>query len=640
MPQSEQKSFNLLLMQIVGPVLIMAMVGSLVFFLIEVMYRGPHTARLYWVMFLFTCASVLVSRISIEEGRERAMLFGLALAVAVMIASARLVEFSYGGVPMIGTLVVAVLITVVMWCTSKLTWDCTVVDKSRDTSAVGLVDRFRQQIDPSSESQDGSAKRISILERVWKTITGTSKANTPGLWVFYFAMFAFPIFGLGQWFVEANSKSWVFMLFAAYLGSGLCLLAMTSLMSLNRYLATRKLEVPDRIARNWMMLGTGFAAFVILLVMLLPRPASSNSLENMFAWLQSPDRATTKFALGKDGNRDDKGAKKQRVDNDSDGPSVDGDKGKAAGDGEEGEQGSKKGNQSDDSNKSGQQNKQRSKQNQNSKGGDNKQNGNKNNQQQKSNNSDKSKSSDDSQKTDQQQSKDKKNAQQRNTDKQKAKSNNRKQIRQQQKADNQRRDDKQRQNKNQDIKQQRSSSPSKLMQSLSKITKGLVYILGAAALLFVLWMLRDDLANLWALLMGKKKVPSDSPSEERPVPAPIKPPPSFASFNNPFRNGKAKSMFGWQLAQYTMSALEAWAREYGVERELEQTPQEFAYQLRALDANVAKSAGELAKIYGRVAFSKDKVSREDFEPLVKLWDQMSIPLQSKRNRPAVVAPTS
>ena len=628
MPQSEHKSFNIVLMQIIGPLLIMAMVGSLVFFLIEVMYRGPHVARMYWVMFLFTGASVLVSRISIEEGRERAQLFGLALSVATLIACSRLVEFSYSGIPMLGMLVSASLIAVILWCTSKLTWDCTVVDRSRDTSAVGLVDRFRQQVTTEVDSdKKAPADRNDVFGRILKTITGTNKSNTPGLWVFYFAVFAFPVFGLGQWFVATSAKSWIFVLFAAYLGSALCLLAMTSLMSLNRYLATRKLEVPDKIARNWMIIGTSFAAFVVLLVMLLPRPASNGSIQNMFAWLQSPVRNTSKFAVGKDGNQNDKDARKQRVDENSDVPEVDGDKGKAEGKGKDGEQGNKKGERSKDSGKKGENDK-----------GDGKGEAKNKNGEKRSKDSKKSDSKNETQKSKDNKQAQKQQKQQKQTADNSRKANRRKAENQRKQA-NQKRPENQQQNQNKTA-QQRNSTTSKLMESLSKVTKWLVYAVGAVALLFVLWMLRDDLANLWALLMGKKKVKPDSKDEPAPVSKPDRPPPSFASFKNPFRNGKAKSMFGWQVAQYTMAALEAWGREYGVEREIEKTPQEFAYQLKAADPKVSKYARQFADVYGRIAFSEDKVSREEFEPLVKLWDQMSIAMQSNRNRAAAVAPTS
>ena len=49
----------------VSPALVMALVGSLVFFLIEVLYVGDYTARLNYVFALFVFATVLIARIAI-----------------------------------------------------------------------------------------------------------------------------------------------------------------------------------------------------------------------------------------------------------------------------------------------------------------------------------------------------------------------------------------------------------------------------------------------------------------------------------------------------------------------------------------------------------------------------------------------
>ena len=56
----------------ISPALIMTLVGSLAFFLLEVSYRGEHETRLQWVLFWFVFAAVLVARIAMEEGIEHA----------------------------------------------------------------------------------------------------------------------------------------------------------------------------------------------------------------------------------------------------------------------------------------------------------------------------------------------------------------------------------------------------------------------------------------------------------------------------------------------------------------------------------------------------------------------------------------
>ncbi len=45
---------------VLSPALIMGLVGSLAFFLLEVMYRGQYEARLSWTLFFFVFGAVLV----------------------------------------------------------------------------------------------------------------------------------------------------------------------------------------------------------------------------------------------------------------------------------------------------------------------------------------------------------------------------------------------------------------------------------------------------------------------------------------------------------------------------------------------------------------------------------------------------
>ena len=59
----------------ISPAMIIVLIDSLVLFLVEVFYRGGYDGRLEYVLTLFVIGAVLIGRISIEEGRERAVLF-------------------------------------------------------------------------------------------------------------------------------------------------------------------------------------------------------------------------------------------------------------------------------------------------------------------------------------------------------------------------------------------------------------------------------------------------------------------------------------------------------------------------------------------------------------------------------------
>ena len=141
----------------ISPVLIMLLVGSLSFFLIQVFYRGEAVGSVRWVVFWFVMAVVLVSRIGIEQGTGQAAVYGLALAGATWIYLVQIHPAYLLGVILLGT---------VWWCAHKLTWDCTVIDDDEDASGSGLLQtaaegkRFKPQAVPSGPSWEKNGGRL------------------------------------------------------------------------------------------------------------------------------------------------------------------------------------------------------------------------------------------------------------------------------------------------------------------------------------------------------------------------------------------------------------------------------------------------------------------------------------------------
>src|ERR1700739_1658816 len=115
----------------VSPVLIMSLVGSLCFFLIEVFGHGKAGGSLRWVMFWFVLAIVLVSRIGIEQGTGHAIVYGLGLATATWLYLLRIFPALF--------VWDMVLLAIVWWCANKLVWDCALVDENEDASGSGLL---------------------------------------------------------------------------------------------------------------------------------------------------------------------------------------------------------------------------------------------------------------------------------------------------------------------------------------------------------------------------------------------------------------------------------------------------------------------------------------------------------------------
>src|SRR5207245_743969 len=107
-------------------------IGSLVFFLLEVLYQGQYEARMQWILFWFVFATVLIARISMMGGiAERAPIYGLVLAVAVFIALHQFVTYE-GQLADIAWVVNLGLMGIIWWSAHRLTWDCTEIDDTMD----------------------------------------------------------------------------------------------------------------------------------------------------------------------------------------------------------------------------------------------------------------------------------------------------------------------------------------------------------------------------------------------------------------------------------------------------------------------------------------------------------------------------
>src|SRR4051794_10205591 len=107
-----------------SPALVMVMVGSLAFFLMEVLYAGQYSGRLLYTLFFFVFAAVLVARISIQAHAGRAAVYGVALAVVVYLALLSYVVYPKGWLHSWGWLANLGLMAVIWWSAHKLTWDC------------------------------------------------------------------------------------------------------------------------------------------------------------------------------------------------------------------------------------------------------------------------------------------------------------------------------------------------------------------------------------------------------------------------------------------------------------------------------------------------------------------------------------
>ncbi len=109
------------------------------------------------------------------------------------------------------------------------------------------------------------------------------------MWVLYFALIAFPLFGLGQLVIPDERQRWLaFGLLMSYLGCALALLMTTSLLGLRRYLRQRGTSMPVDITARWLFTGGATILAVLLLALLLPLPGKAVRIAGIPIEFKSP----------------------------------------------------------------------------------------------------------------------------------------------------------------------------------------------------------------------------------------------------------------------------------------------------------------------------------------------------------------
>jgi hypothetical protein len=611
-----------------SPLLIMALVGSLVFFLLEILYAGQFEARLRWTLFFFVFAMVLVARISIELGTERAGLYGLAMIAVSFIALQMYIKFPEDNplAPFAWAINLGLMV-LIWWCAHRLTWDCTHIDDEVDASGAGVLEAAgldgtaqpeqrgsRSEEAPQPKAHKGQPALLAWWDRYRHyREQQRRKPHTPGVWVVYFSLAALPLFGLGQSLIpadEADRRRYAFWLMVCYVASGLGLLLTTSFLGLRRYLRQRKLKMPLAMTSTWLVLGGCIVGGLMVVGALLPRPYGEYQLLDITP-LGSADRNASRYAA----NRDSPGKGEGRASTDparddqkaSDGSGTKPDpsaKGQRAGKSGQGNSGSasKQGSQSGDKSqgKAG---------GQNASKGDSKS-GNRQDQQ-----ADKQddRSSPDQQKDDSEKAQ--KGGSTSGSDSSPSKSER---SRSSSRGDN-----------------PVSTALSKLGW-LGTLLKWIVFtVLAVAVLFFVLtrglqflanftdWARRllDTLRAWWAGLFGGagSDASEDSTADEA---EPAHRPRPFASFGNPFLDGRAEQLSPDELARYSFEALQAWAWERDLGRNPEETPLEFAERLAAEVPALEASSRRLAALYARSLYARGRLPASCLTVLREFWQHL------------------
>jgi hypothetical protein len=609
----------------VAPVLIMLLVGSLVFFLSDVGYAGKFPGVIRWVLFWFVFGSVMLARVSITQGVAHASFLGLGLALATIVVLATLVSNAF---------IACLLIGVVWWCAHKLTWNCTFIDETIDPSAAGLLETAGQDerikdrrigtrsaaekvYDPLSEEtfRAEAVARLKLApwwKRAWNAITDLEpRAHAPGLSVLYFSLAALPLFGFGQWLIparDAGRQSSAFRWLTLYLMAGLALLAITSFLGMRRYLRRRTLEMPASMTSAWVGVSAALIAALLIGGMLLPLPGAQSDLSVAFRdrVLGSPEREASKVAPVKidgtesddpDASRTSEGEKsedQQPSEKNSQEPGGQPDKQGEGTTDQQSEGNEASGSSSDDpGERSG------------------------NSESQQSGNEPSESSSDESSSDEQQQQ---------DQDQQQSKSSDGDAPSKQDPAQSGQ------QSSPPPAPPSHPPTPPNPLGALGTILRPLIWIavfVGALVLAVVfrhqiIAFLRE-IAEIWRGIW-QLAFPQRAKVVEEAV-APKELPRPFASFANPFRDGRAQQASPDDLVKYTFAALAAWSFEQGSPKLPDETPLEFAARASRQFPELGQDANRLAGWLARSLYARQLPTQECVATVQSLWNTLEVPLQ-------------
>ncbi|MDZ4850025.1 MAG: DUF4129 domain-containing protein [Pirellulaceae bacterium] len=569
-----------------APGLIIGMICCLVFFLIIVVCRGDFTVRLMYILGLYTFASVLVARIAIEQSRAISMAYTSALGVATLLVALQFVAFS-GALSLFAFPILVGFLILIGFLADRITFDCTLIDESDDSSGVGLLQSLGVVKNPQASP----------------TATHHKPRHNPGVWVLYFSLLAIPLFGLGQLTIPASEpdslRSAYWFLFG-YLFFSMCVLVLTSYLGLRRYLRQRKVETPIQLNAIWMFGGFVGVLAVLLIVGLLPLPSGSQGVFDLPIRFEATTKIqSSRFGWGSEGKKESTSNAKKITQEDpeskSDSTSTTSENSKSK------EKGSsdknKKNTSAEKSQKSSQKN-------------------------------EKSETATSSNKKST--SKVEKPSDSKVNDNDTAKEPSGKEAAE--KKDNElkndiRKEDKSESNRRQTKSEQASTTWSiSLAGGLSNLLRWIVSALLVMVVIYLVMHYRAELrlaiqslGDWWRGLFGnadeEPKVDEIETSSQPLLLAALKP---FSDFANPF----ASRGQGWnagKIVRHTFDAIEVWGRERQLVRSSQETPEEFLRRLAAQYPEQSESMQRLTQLYNRLAYAQSTIDANEARRLSTLW---------------------
>jgi len=588
----------------ISPVLIMLLVGSFSFFLLELFPLNDATGGEWWILFWFVFAIVLVARIGIEQGKHHAAGYAAVLALATAFA--------------VADLQVLFFLVIVWWCANRLTWDCTLIDDSDDSSGEGLLGIAG--LDSRHATGDAGLSATS-KSGIWKRIllgpaTQQGGQHAAGLWLIYFSVLALPVFGFGYNFiplVREDSRRFSEQLLVTFVAAALGLLLTTSFLNLRRYLRQRRVKMPVNVTKTWIATGSVLAICVVVGAWVVPRPEAEFSVTALLDRVSGSESSSIEASVlegagAQSGQRDGVARvadKTSGTGNENPRDAQQGGSGDqpGGGDAQQGGSGKQPGGGDAQQGGSGDQ-----------PGGDDAQQG----------GSGKQPGGDDAQQGGSGKQPGGDNAQQGGSGKQSGGGSGA-------------------MGGSPDVPNPTAPDVTTgdwgVIGLVTQLLKWVIYGLMAAGVVWVLLRHRyefyvlccrwvQSMIAFWRRLFSVRSPAASDEGQGGPAAMVHR---RFAEFHDPFQSRLGASMTEKQLISYTFEALEAWARDYAQPRAPEQTPTEFARCVMAQTAVLSDCLPQFTRLYNRVTYAEAAVPPEELEDARQLWSCMRQALSGVRS---------
>ncbi|GMW00919.1 MAG: hypothetical protein AMXMBFR84_20560 [Candidatus Hydrogenedentota bacterium] len=290
-----------LLVDFFTPLMILLMVWSFLFFLLDVRYVYTEDMDFYfrWVAFSFMLGVVALNRLIARDGKDESIMYIIALGGAI--AMWTLATTSMYGVgsaargfldrPGIALAFNMSTVVFLWWVVNRLTHECC-VDSNPEAGDVGImtgtVRKFQKAMQPKEkagaynpnitmEGVDPSEWTEPEKKKPKAPIGATERLSKrhPGISVFYFSVPVMIVFALGHRVIQHGGPM---MLLAGnfYIGvytvAALSLLMLTALGGLREYFRARRVRLPGGIGAFWLGLGFVMVLMVAAGAFVMPLP--------------------------------------------------------------------------------------------------------------------------------------------------------------------------------------------------------------------------------------------------------------------------------------------------------------------------------------------------------------------------------